>query len=89
MSIIDIDGGAQPLSDEDETLRVVFNGEIYNFIELRSELQRLGRRFRTRSDTEVIVQAYAQWGGQCVNRFNGMFAFALWDSRRARALPGP
>jgi len=81
LSIIDIDGGAQPLSDEDETLRVVFNGEIYNFIELRSELQRLGRRFRTRSDTEVIVQAYAQWGGQCVKRFNGMFAFALWDSR--------
>ena len=80
LSIIDIDGGAQPLSNEDGRLHVVFNGEIYNFVELRSELEVLGHHFKTRSDTEVIVHAYEQWGKDCVCRFNGMFAFALWDS---------
>lgn len=82
LSIIDVEGGAQPIGNEDETLKVVFNGEIYNFIELRRELEGLGHRFKTRSDTEVIVHAYEQWGTDCVRRFNGMFAFALWDTRK-------
>jgi asparagine synthase (glutamine-hydrolysing) len=82
LSIIDIEGGAQPLANEDEKLQVVFNGEIYNFIELREELRAAGHSFRTKSDTEVIVHAYEQWGKECVRHFNGMFAFALWDGRR-------
>jgi len=82
LSIIDLDGGAQPIGNEDGTLQIVFNGEIYNFIELRKELEAAGHRFRTRSDTEVIVHAYEQWGKECVRRFNGMFSFALWDSGR-------
>lgn len=82
LSIIDIAGGVQPMSNEDELIHVVFNGEIYNFVELREELQGLGHHFRTRSDTEVIVHAYAEWGSGCVSHFNGMFAFALWDKRR-------
>jgi len=84
LSIIDIDGGSQPLSNEDDTVHVVFNGEIYNFIELRDELLNAGHTFKTRSDTEVIVHAYEQWGAQCVNHFNGIFAFALWDERQRR-----
>ena len=80
LSIIDVDGGSQPISNEDGRLQVVFNGEIYNFVELREELESFGHRFKTRSDTEVIVHAYEQWGRDCVRRFNGMFAFALWDS---------
>jgi asparagine synthase (glutamine-hydrolysing) len=82
LSIIDVDGGAQPIGNEDGSLQVVFNGEIYNFVELRAELEAFGHRFKTRSDTEVIVHAYEQWGQDCVRRFNGMFAFALWDSSR-------
>src|SRR5687768_3703320 len=82
LSIIDVDGGSQPIDNEDGTLHVVFNGEIYNFVELRAELEGFGHRFKTRSDTEVIVHAYEQWGAGCVRRFNGMFAFALWDSMR-------
>ena len=77
-----MDGGAQPIGNEDGSLQIVFNGEIYNFIELRKELEAAGHRFTTRSDTEVIVHAYEQWGKECVRRFNGMFAFALWDSNR-------
>jgi asparagine synthase (glutamine-hydrolysing) len=84
LSIIDIESGAQPLGNEDDSVLVVFNGEIYNYVELREELQALGHRFKTRSDTEVIVHAYEQWGEDCVSRFNGMFAFALWDARRRR-----
>jgi asparagine synthase (glutamine-hydrolysing) len=80
LSIIDVGGGAQPISNEDGRLQVVFNGEIYNFVELTEELAALGHRFKTRSDTEVIVHAYEEWGRDCVSRFNGMFAFALWDS---------
>jgi asparagine synthase (glutamine-hydrolysing) len=80
LSIIDVDGGGQPIGNEDGSLHVVFNGEIYNFVELRKELEAAGHRFSTRSDTEVIVHAYEQWGKDCVRRFNGMFAFALWDS---------
>jgi asparagine synthase (glutamine-hydrolysing) len=82
LSIIDVGGGAQPIGNEDGTLQIVFNGEIYNFVELRKELEAAGHQFKTRSDTEVIVHAYEQWGKDCVCRFNGMFAFALWDSRR-------
>lgn len=86
LSIIDLDGGAQPISNEDGTLQVVFNGEIYNFVELREELVRFGHRFATSSDTEVIVHAYEQWGPDCVTRFNGIFAFALWDTRHKQLL---
>jgi len=84
LSIIDLEGGSQPLSNEDDSVHIVFNGEIYNFIELREELVKAGHRFKTRSDTEVIVHAYEQWGAQCVNHFNGIFAFAIWDERQRR-----
>ncbi len=82
LSIIDLGGGGQPMSNEDDTIWITFNGEIYNFIELRKELEAFGHLFKTRSDTEVILHAYEQWGRKCVQRFNGMFAFALWDSQR-------
>ncbi len=82
LSIIDVEGGAQPICNEDGSLQIVFNGEIYNFVELRKELEGAGHTFKTRSDTEVIVHAYEQWGKGCVERFNGMFAFALWDSNK-------
>ncbi|RZU00783.1 asparagine synthase (glutamine-hydrolysing) [Rivibacter subsaxonicus] len=84
LSIIDLEGGSQPIGNEDDSIQVVFNGEIYNFIELRDELIAAGHRFKTRSDTEVIVHAYEQWGTDCLNRFNGMFSFALWDGRERR-----
>jgi len=86
LSIIDLEGGTQPLSNEDGTLQIVVNGEIYNYIELRHELLLHGHQFKTQSDTEVIVHAYEQWGADCLNRFNGMFAFALWDSRKHELL---
>lgn len=79
LSIIDRAGGAQPLGNEDGSVLVTFNGEIYNFRELAIELQQAGHVFRTHSDTEVIVHAWEQWGEACVERFVGMFAFALWD----------
>ena len=82
LSIIDLDGGHQPIHNEDETLWTVLNGEIYNFQELRDQLVAGGHRFYTRSDTEAIVHAYEQWGEDCVDHLNGMFAFALWDARR-------
>jgi len=81
LSIIDIEGGAQPISNEDDSLQVVFNGEIYNFVELRNELIGLGHHFKTRTDTEVIIHAYEEWGAESLNRLNGMFAFAIWDTR--------
>lgn len=84
LSIIDLEGGSQPIFNEDDSIAVVFNGEIYNYIELRQELEQAGHRFRTHSDTEVIVHGYEQWGTACVGRFNGMFSFALWDSNRRR-----
>ena len=86
LSIIDLDGGWQPQTNEDSSIQVVFNGEIYNFIELREELLAKGHKFKTRSDTEVIVHAYEEWGDDCTSRFNGIFAFALWDSNRRRLL---
>ena len=86
LSIIDIEGGSQPIANEDGTINVVYNGEIYNYIELRGELEKKGHIFKTHSDTEVIVHGYEEWGEDCTNRFNGIFAFALWDSSRRRLL---
>jgi asparagine synthase (glutamine-hydrolysing) len=80
LSIIDLEHGGQPQSNEDGTIYVVFNGEIYNFVELREELIKKGHRFQTASDTEVIVHGYEEWGEECPRYFNGMFAFAIWDS---------
>jgi asparagine synthase (glutamine-hydrolysing) len=82
LSIIDLATGQQPLFNEDNSVVVVFNGEIYNYLELIPELQAAGHVFHTRSDTEVIVHAWEQWGEACVDRFRGMFAFALWDRNR-------
>ena len=82
LSIIDIATGQQPLFNEDGSVVVVFNGEIYNYQSLIPELQALGHVFHTRSDTEVIVHAWESWGADCVHRFRGMFAFALWDRNR-------
>src|SRR5437879_5120033 len=82
LSIIDLSTGQQPLFNEDGSVVVIFNGEIYNYQELIPELARLGHVFRTKSDTEVIVHAWEQWGEDCVQRFRGMFAFALWDRNR-------
>lgn len=82
LSIIDLSGGRQPLFNEDETVVVVYNGEIYNFQDLARELLARGHHFRTHSDTEVIVHAWEEWGAGCVERFRGMFAFALWDRNR-------
>ena len=82
LSIIDIATGQQPLFNEDGSVVIVFNGEIYNFQELIPELQALGHVFRTKSDTEVIVHAWEAWGEDCVQRLRGMFAFALWDRKR-------
>lgn len=82
LSIIDLSGGAQPMANEDGSLRVTFNGEIYNFQELRGDLVSKGYRFKTRSDTEVILHHYAEKGPRCVDDFRGMYAFAVWDSRR-------
>jgi len=82
LSIIDLATGQQPLYNEDRSVCVVFNGEIYNYLELIPELQALGHVFHTRSDTEVIVHAWEAWGEKCVERFRGMFAFALWDRNK-------
>jgi asparagine synthase (glutamine-hydrolysing) len=79
LSIIDVAGGSQPITNENGTLQVVFNGEIYNYIELREELLKAGHTFKTQSDTEVIVHGYEEWGTACVERFNGIFAFAIWN----------
>ncbi|MFO8003804.1 XrtA/PEP-CTERM system amidotransferase, partial [Thioalkalivibrio sp.] len=82
LSIIDLAGGQQPLGNEDGSVLTVYNGEIYNFAELAQELRARGHRFRTHCDTEVIVHAWEEWGESCVERFRGMFAFAVWDRRR-------
>lgn len=82
LAIIDLSPmGRQPMPNEDDTIWLTFNGEIYNFRDLRRELETLGHRFRSATDSEVILHAYEQWGTECLHRFNGMFAFALWDSR--------
>jgi len=87
LAIVDLsEAGRQPMFNEDGSLALVFNGEIYNHLELVPELQAAGHVFRSRSDSEVILHAYEQWGEDCVHRFNGMWAFALWDLRRRRLL---
>ena len=80
LSIIDLDSGAQPMEDATGRYCITFNGEIYNYRELRNELEAKGFAFRTKSDTEVILNAYASWGTGCLQRFNGIFAFGLWDA---------
>ena len=82
LSIIDIAGSPQPMASFDGGALLVYNGEIYNFRELRRELETLGARFRTQGDSEVILAAWQQWGVDCLRRFNGMFAFAIYDQRR-------
>jgi asparagine synthase (glutamine-hydrolysing) len=84
LSIIDLGGGHQPMSDSEESVWVIFNGEIYNFHELRRELEGYGHVFHTKSDTEVIIHGYKQWGDEVLNRLNGMFGLAIWDVRKRR-----
>src|SRR5215472_13538232 len=79
LSIIDLAGGHQPMSDKEETVWIIFNGEIYNYKELRAELRNKGHQFRTNSDTEVIVYGYKEWGTDVFNHLNGMFGLAIWD----------
>jgi asparagine synthase (glutamine-hydrolysing) len=86
LSIVDLGNGQQPMCNEDGTVWIVFNGEIYNHAEIRPELEARGHRYRTRSDTETIIHAYEEWGDDCVQRLRGMFAFALWDEPRRRLL---
>ncbi|MFK7814084.1 MAG: asparagine synthase (glutamine-hydrolyzing) [Maribacter sp.] len=81
LSIIDLEGGDQPMFNTRGDISIVFNGEIYNYVELKKELQQLGHSFKTTSDTEVIIKSYEQWGFACQEKFNGMWAFALWDAR--------
>ena len=81
LSIIDLDGGRQPMGNEDGTVWITFNGEVYNYLELRPSLESSGHRFATRSDTEVILHAYEEYGSGCVDRLRGMFAFAIWDAK--------
>ena len=82
LSIIDLSTGSQPMMSQDQSLVIVFNGEIYNYIELKEELKASGHTFDTSSDTEVILHAYEEWGFDCQQKFNGMWAFALWDARQ-------
>lgn len=84
LAVIDVDGGWQPISNEDSTIHIVFNGEIYNYIELRDLLLTLGHVFKTNSDTETILHAYEEYGLDCLRYLNGMFAFAIWDRPRQR-----
>lgn len=86
LAVIDLAGGVQPMSSEDGRHHLVYNGEIYNFRELRARLEALGRRFHTRSDTEVLLQAFVQWGPDCLKELDGIFAFALWDSLERKLL---
>ncbi len=85
LAIIDLsDAGKQPFASDDGALHLIHNGEIYNYLELRAELEGKGHRFRSATDTEVILAAYREWGDRCVERFNGMWAFAIWDARERR-----
>ncbi|MBM3297303.1 MAG: asparagine synthase (glutamine-hydrolyzing), partial [Candidatus Aminicenantes bacterium] len=86
LSIIDVEGGHQPLSNEDGTVWIAYNGEAFNFPEVRAELRSRGHRFRTRTDTETLVHAYEEWGEDFLERFRGMFAFALWDRKAGKLL---
>src|SRR5947209_6172205 len=82
LSIIDVSGGHQPMANPDETVWITYNGEVYNFQELRDELEARGFGFQTKSDTEVILRAYEAYGDAAVERLRGMFAFGIWDARR-------
>ncbi|HEY7322481.1 MAG TPA: asparagine synthase (glutamine-hydrolyzing), partial [Candidatus Binatia bacterium] len=86
LSIIDLAGGHQPMSDADGSVWVVFNGEVYNFPDLRAELQSLGHVFRTNSDTEVIIYGYKEWGNDVLQRLNGMFGLAIWDVKKQQLM---
>jgi asparagine synthase (glutamine-hydrolysing) len=86
LSIVDLAAGHQPLANETDTIQIVFNGEIYNHLAVRAELESAGHRYRTRSDTETIVHAYEQWGDAAVDHLRGMFAFAIWDAPQRRLL---
>lgn len=89
LRIIDLsDAAMQPMTNEDRTIWLIFNGEIYNYVELRPDLEARGHRFHSHSDTETLVHGYEEWGVECLQRFNGMFAFALWDSARKRLFIG-
>ena len=79
LAILDIEGGAQPMTSSNENCTIVFNGEIYNFLELKEVLDKLGYEFNTNSDTEILLQAYVEWGENCVEKLNGQFSFAIWD----------
>src|SRR5207249_7978323 len=85
LAIIDLSsGGHQPMENETGTVQLVYNGELYNYKELRPELERAGHRFRSQSDTEVIVHSWEEWGPGCLDRFNGHFAIAIWDGEKRR-----
>jgi len=84
LSIIDLKGGHQPIHDEDKKIWIIFNGEIYNFVELREFLKKKGHSFYTRTDTETIVHLYEEYGEACVNVLQGMFVFALWDKKEKK-----
>src|SRR5882724_7935036 len=86
LSIIDLAGGHQPMSNEDGTIWLVFNGEIWNYVNLRAELQRKGHHFRTQGDAETVIHAYEEYGLEAVSRLHGMFGFAIWDETRQRLL---
>src|SRR5207253_1595561 len=81
LAIIDLNSGAQPMCNEDRTVWIVFNGEIYNFQELRRDLAQKGHQFTSNSDTETIIHAYEEYGVDCLSKLQGMFAFALWDGK--------
>ena len=88
LAIIDLAEGQQPMFNEDRSVVLIYNGEIYNYKDLTQELQAAGYQFKTHSDTEVIIHAWAEWGAACVERFRGMFVFALWDSNKQTPVPG-
>ncbi|MCE9646968.1 MAG: asparagine synthase (glutamine-hydrolyzing) [Chloroflexi bacterium] len=88
LAIIDVSGGDQPIANEDESIWIIFNGECYNYPEMRAELERRGHRLSTKTDTECIVHFYEDEGDECIKRLRGMFAFALWDEKRKRLLLG-
>src|SRR5262245_20041906 len=86
LSIVDLSTGQQPTSNEDGSIWIIFNGEIYNHADIRRDLEARGHVYRSRSDTETIVHAYEEWGDECVHRFRGMFAFAIWAAPKRRLL---
>ncbi len=86
LSIIDLKGGHQPISSEDERIQVIYNGEIYNYEELKEELIKFGHKFKTNSDSEVIVHSYEEWGCDCFSKFNGMFSIAIWDNNQKKII---